>query len=263
MWCLEGVNKNRGNKVIVTTRIEDVALKVETLPNQRHQPGKLKDEECWSIIKEKACGDSPISPSLVLIGEEIAKQCHGMPLAAKVIGGTMRKIERSRGAWLKIQKSDVWDSVYSVLRLSFDHLSSPCLKKCFAYCAMFPKDFCFRKEQLIQLWMAEGFLGASKEMMDTLGWIYMIHRLIISEVNIWIENHATSPKCFSYLSEASRIVNKVSRDIRPEFSSVPESHSCFAPNGSTYNCHPVMELTLATNSPAKCLPVEKWCYLRS
>ncbi|TYH81805.1 hypothetical protein ES332_D02G011300v1 [Gossypium tomentosum] len=167
MRCLEGVNKNRGNKVIVTTRIEDVALKVETLPNQRHQPGKLKYEECWSIIKEKACGDFPISPSLVLIGEEIAKQCHGVPLAAKVIGGTMRKIERSRAAWLKIQKSDVWDSVYSVLRLSFDHLSSPCLKKCFAYCAMFPKDFCFRKEQLIQLWMAEGFLGASKEMMDT------------------------------------------------------------------------------------------------
>ncbi|XP_052882056.1 putative disease resistance protein RGA3 [Gossypium arboreum] len=167
MWCLEGVNKNRGNKVIVTTRIEDVALKVETLPNQRHQPRKLKDEECWSIIKEKACGDSPISPSLVLIGEEIAKQCHGVPLAAKVIGGTMRRIERSRAAWLKIQKSDVWDSVYSVLRLSFDHLSSPCLKKCFAYCAMFPKDFCFRKEQLIQLWMAEGFLGGSKEMMDT------------------------------------------------------------------------------------------------
>ncbi|TYI91666.1 hypothetical protein E1A91_D02G009200v1 [Gossypium mustelinum] len=167
MECLEGVNKNRGNKVIVTTRIEDVALKVETLPNQRHQPGKLKDEDCWSIIKEKACGDSPISPSLVLIGKEIAKQCQGLPLAAKVIGGTMRKIERNRAAWLKIQKSDVWDSVNSVLRLSFDHLSSPCLKKCFAYCAMFPKDFFFRKEQLIQLWMAEGFLGGSKEMMDT------------------------------------------------------------------------------------------------
>ncbi|KAL1180885.1 hypothetical protein V6Z11_A02G009000 [Gossypium hirsutum] len=62
-------------------------------------------------------------------------------------------------------------------------------------------------------------------------------------------SHATSPKCFSYLSEASRIVNKVSRDIRPEFSSVPESHSCFAPDGSTYNCHPVMELTLTTKSP--------------
>ncbi|XP_052484271.1 putative disease resistance protein At4g19050 [Gossypium raimondii] len=62
-------------------------------------------------------------------------------------------------------------------------------------------------------------------------------------------SHATSPNCFSYLSEASRIVSKVSRDIRPEFSSVPESHSCFAPEGSTYNCHPFMELTLATKSP--------------
>ncbi|TYH81793.1 hypothetical protein ES332_D02G010200v1 [Gossypium tomentosum] len=64
-------------------------------------------------------------------------------------------------------------------------------------------------------------------------------------------SHATSPNCFSYLSEASRIVSKVSRDIRPEFSSVPESHSCFAPEGSTYNCHPFMELTLATKSPEK------------
>ncbi|TYH81801.1 hypothetical protein ES332_D02G010900v1 [Gossypium tomentosum] len=41
-------------------------------------------------------------------------------------------------------------------------------------------------------------------------------------------SHATSLKCFSDLSEASRIANKVSRDIRPEFSSVLESHSCFA-----------------------------------
>ncbi|KAK5841280.1 hypothetical protein PVK06_010189 [Gossypium arboreum] len=60
------------------------------------------------------------------------------------------------------------------------------------------------------------------------------------------DSHATSPKYFSYLSEASRTVNKVFRDIRPEFSSVPESHSCSAPDRSTCDCHPVMELTLAT-----------------
>ncbi|XP_039071037.1 putative disease resistance protein RGA3 [Hibiscus syriacus] len=165
--CLLGLNKDRGNKVVVTTRIEEVASKLETFPNRKYQPEILEDEECWSIIKEKASRDSPLSPELELIGKEIAKQCQGVPLAAKVIGGTLSNTERSQAAWLKIQRSDVWNSVESILKLSFDHLSSLCSKKCFAYCSMFPKDFCFEKEQLIQLWMAEGFLGSSTEMMDT------------------------------------------------------------------------------------------------
>ncbi|KAL4273705.1 hypothetical protein GQ457_13G027750 [Hibiscus cannabinus] len=165
--CLLGLNKDRGNKVVVTTRIEEVASRLETLPNHKYQPGILKDDECWSIIEEKVSRDSVLSPKLESIGKEIAKQCQGLPLAAKVIGGTMCNTERSQAAWLKIQRSDVWNSAESILKLSFDHLSSPCLKKCFAYCAMFPKDFCFEKEQLIQLWMAEGFLGSSTAMMDT------------------------------------------------------------------------------------------------
>ncbi|TYH23519.1 hypothetical protein ES288_A03G019800v1 [Gossypium darwinii] len=165
--CLIGVNQNEGNRVIVTTRSEVVASAMQALPNRRHQPGRLKDEECWSIIKERASKGCLVSHELELIGMENAKLCQGVPLVAKVIAGIMCNIEMSQGTWLKIQNSDVWGSIESVLQLSFDHLSSPSLKKCFAYCAMFPKDYCFEKEQLIQLWMAEGFLGSSMEMMDT------------------------------------------------------------------------------------------------
>ncbi|KAL4388793.1 hypothetical protein GQ457_09G022390 [Hibiscus cannabinus] len=164
--CLIGVNRNKGNIIIVTTRSQDVASTVQAFPNQRHQPGRLKDSECWSIIKEHASISSRMSQELDLIGMKIAKQCQGVPLVGKVIAGTMRGVEMSHGAWLKIQKSNVWDSVESVLKLSFDRLSSPSIKKCFAYCAVFPKDYCFEKEQLIQLWMAEGFLGSSMEMVD-------------------------------------------------------------------------------------------------
>ncbi|KAK8525089.1 hypothetical protein V6N12_029934 [Hibiscus sabdariffa] len=164
--CLIGISENGGNGVIVTTRNQSVASAVQVFPDRWHQAGRLEDDECWSIIKERASRGSPMPRELELIGMEIAKQCQGVPLIAKVIAGTMRNVEMSRGAWLNIQTSDIWDSVESVLKLSFDRLFSSSLKKCFAYCAMFSKDYCFEKDQLIQLWMAEGFLGSSMAMVD-------------------------------------------------------------------------------------------------
>ncbi|KAF2296371.1 hypothetical protein GH714_037603 [Hevea brasiliensis] len=37
------------------------------------------------------------------------------------------------------------------------------LKPCFAYCSIFPKDFNIAKKELVQLWMAEGFLASSSQ----------------------------------------------------------------------------------------------------
>ncbi|KAJ0860851.1 putative leucine-rich repeat domain superfamily [Helianthus annuus] len=45
--------------------------------------------------------------------------------------------------------------------LSYHDLSAN-LKRLFAYCSLFPKDFLFNKEELVLLWMAEGFLGQSE-----------------------------------------------------------------------------------------------------
>ena len=49
-----------------------------------------------------------------------------------------------------------------VLRLSYDNLSIH-LKQCFAYCALFPKDYIFFKKELVQLWMTQDYIQPSHE----------------------------------------------------------------------------------------------------
>ncbi|GKV48918.1 hypothetical protein SLEP1_g55700 [Rubroshorea leprosula] len=65
--------------------------------------------------------------------------------------------------------------ILPALRLSYNHLPSH-LKRCFAYCALFPKDYEFDKKDLVLLWMAEGLLQQQshrkKQMEEEIGHQY-------------------------------------------------------------------------------------------
>jgi len=168
------INSRNGNAVVVTTRSKKVADMMETSPGIQHEPGRLSADQCWSIIKQKLSrgGRETIPSDLESIGKEIAKKCGGIPLLAKVLGGTLHG--KQTHEWQSILHSRIWDSQYGdkalrILRLSFDYLSSPTLKKCFAYCSIFPKDFKIGREELIQLWMAEGFLRPPNGRMEDKG----------------------------------------------------------------------------------------------
>jgi len=150
----------QGSKIVVTTRNDSVASVKSTVPT--HHLQKLTEDDCWLVFAKQAFddGSSGACPDLEEIGRGIVRKCNGLPLAAKALGGLLRS-KREAKDWKKVLKSDMWtlpkDPILPALRLSYYYLPAP-LKRCFAYCALFPKDYRFNKDDLVRLWMAEGFL---------------------------------------------------------------------------------------------------------
>ncbi|KAM5560290.1 putative disease resistance protein RGA3 [Rosa sericea] len=181
--CLKNVNGTQGSSILVTTRSDQVATVVETLL-PRCDLKKLSDDECWLLLKDIAIpvGSPPIFEDQEKIGRDIARKCGGVPLAAKVLGNLMLK--QKCDGWQSIAKSRIWDlpqgenQILAILKLSFDELRYPSLKQCFAYCSMFIKDFEFEKDDLIQHWMAQGWLHPSSIQNDSIqhliaeGWFH-------------------------------------------------------------------------------------------
>ncbi|KAJ8646327.1 hypothetical protein MRB53_008075 [Persea americana] len=157
----------QGSRIIVTTRSKKVALIMGTLPPL--ELAVLTEEDCWSLFKKRAFtpGEEDKHPNLIVHGKEIVKKCGGLPLAAKALGSLMC-FEREETEWTFLKESEVWNlhdkenGILPALRLSYYHLP-PHLKQCFASCSLLPKDYEFNKENLIQLWMADGLIQPSKD----------------------------------------------------------------------------------------------------
>ncbi|GMY22696.1 putative disease resistance RPP13-like protein 1 [Fagus crenata] len=162
-------------QIIITTRSKKVASNVCTIPPYLLK--QLSNDECWSLFEKHAFknGNANEFQALEEIGRQIVQKCKGLPLAAKALGGLLRS-EQDLREWTKILKSDIWDlpegnnSILPALRLSYHYLPSH-LKRCFAYCSILPKDYEFKKDELVPLWMAEDLLLQFKgnERMEEIG----------------------------------------------------------------------------------------------
>eukprot|EP00258_Populus_trichocarpa_P032745 XP_024448764.1 putative disease resistance protein RGA3 isoform X2 [Populus trichocarpa] len=151
-----------GSRILVTTRKHSVATMMGT--GHRINIEKLSDEICRSIFNHVAFQERSKDERerLTDIGDKIASKCKGLPLAAKVLGGLMQS-KRTREEWEHVLSSELWElehverALFPPLLLSYYDLPYVA-RRCFLYCAMFPKDYEMGKDQLVKMWMAQGYL---------------------------------------------------------------------------------------------------------
>jgi len=156
----------KGSKILVTTRSNKVASTLES--NNIHRLKQLQEDHSWQVFVNHALQDdnSKLNFELKEIGMKIVEKCQGLPLALETVGSLLQS-KSSVSEWEGVLESNIWDlpiedsNILPALLLSYYHLPSH-LKRCFAYCALFPKNHEFDKESLILLWMAENYLHCSQ-----------------------------------------------------------------------------------------------------
>ncbi|XP_027118731.1 putative disease resistance protein RGA3 [Coffea arabica] len=166
--CLKGITSQAmGSWILVTTRDRGVA-RIMGISSPLWSLKELSDHRCWLILKENAFGAGEVPNGLQHVGFKIAQRCLGLPLAASILGRMLRN--KGIDEWQTLESGlqslggDENIGLVEILKLSFDRLPHASLKKCLAYCSIFPKGFQMERNQLIQLWAAEGFLHPRHDM---------------------------------------------------------------------------------------------------
>ncbi|XP_004309002.1 PREDICTED: putative disease resistance protein RGA3 [Fragaria vesca subsp. vesca] len=162
-----------GSRVLVTTRNEDVA----TLVNATTELVPLKElgeAFCLSLFYHSAgMVESSVSKEFHDIALEIVKRCNGLPLATKTLGSLMRNKKNNIREWRDVLKSKTWElkevqqDVFRPLLLSYHDLPLT-TKQCLLYCVIFPKDYVYDKNNLVELWMSQDYLNANRSKEKTI-----------------------------------------------------------------------------------------------
>ncbi|PNY15513.1 CC-NBS-LRR resistance protein [Trifolium pratense] len=156
----------QGSKILVTTRSKTVAQTMGI--SDPYVLNGLTPEESWGLLKKITFRDDTIrvNRNIESMGKKIAEKCRGVPLAIRSLGGILQGKSEER-EWINVLQGDFWklcedkDNILPVLKLSYQNLS-PQQKQCFAYCALYPKDSVIEKDELIQMWMAQGCKSDSR-----------------------------------------------------------------------------------------------------
>ncbi|KAJ3701492.1 hypothetical protein LUZ61_005197 [Rhynchospora tenuis] len=157
-------DKKNGSRVIITTRLKNVAMMAgKTYPP--YALPLLNDDVILKIFlkyvdpKNQHC---PSTSPLYSIAKKFAACCKGLPLAVVVLSGQVAKEPYQFHRWLNLSKTISWNAegrecVDVIAKSSCENLPQA-EKLCFLYLAAFPGYHKIEAKSLCRLWVSEDLI---------------------------------------------------------------------------------------------------------
>ncbi|MQL80429.1 hypothetical protein Taro_012880 [Colocasia esculenta] len=154
----------RGSKITFTTRSLRVCAHMDADVKVTVKP--LDMEASWMLFGASVGTKVDLlRPPILPLARRIVEMCGGLPLALIVAGRAMAEAktvhEWEHASSMFGKSADGFqgmDRVLSLLKLSYDRLQDEQLRQCFLYCSLFSEGHPIPIEELIDYWVAEGFL---------------------------------------------------------------------------------------------------------
>ncbi|XBI34152.1 hypothetical protein VPH35_119990 [Triticum aestivum] len=199
---------NRGSKILATSRHKDAFSDLGPGVARTAIPIRPLDDQVLLELfmyyaLEDANADDPDQMQLKIIGAEIAQK------AERINSGNhpVRAHTRTSRA-----RSDPRGLLRPTTNQHLDEL----VRRCFAYCSIFPKRYHLNRDELVKLWVAEGFIQSTnaQEDMEAIGQGYFHELMATSFVKPGVYYQGSFQECFRIENGSRR---EVLDDVRHLF----------------------------------------------
>ncbi|KAF8665897.1 hypothetical protein HU200_053980 [Digitaria exilis] len=138
--------------ILLTTRLDTVAAEIGV--DHVHRVDLMSVDVGWELLwKNMGINEEKYVKNLQNVGMDIVRRCGGLPLAIKVIAKVLATRDKTENEWKKILVKEISGALY----LSYEELPHH-LKQCFVYCAVFHEDAIILRDDIVRMWVAEGFI---------------------------------------------------------------------------------------------------------